>query len=98
MTPFGQKLRKMRKTRSISQKQMANAIGVAASYLSQLERGHKGSPSWALVQDIISYLNIIWDEAEDLQKLARLSHPRVAVDTSGLSTKATEAANLLAQN
>ena len=44
---------------------------------------------------IISYFNIIWDEAEELEKLARLSHPRMVVDTSGLSASATELVNLL---
>ena len=32
-----------------------------------------------------------------LQRLARISHPRVIVDTSGLSPEATELANLLAE-
>ena len=35
--------------------------------------------------------------AEALQRLARISHPRVTVDTSGLSPEATELANLLAE-
>ena len=40
--------------------------------------------------------NVIWDEAEDLQRLAALSHPRVTIDTSGLSADATALANRLA--
>jgi hypothetical protein len=43
------------------------------------------------------FTNIIWEDAEELQRLARLSHPRVVVDTSGLSPQATEYANLLAE-
>ena len=39
----------------------------------------------------------MWDEAEDLKRLAELSHPRVVVDTAGMSPKATELANLLAE-
>ena len=46
---------------------------------------------------ICAYFNIIWDEAEELQALAQLSHPRVTVDTSGLSPEATELANRLAE-
>jgi hypothetical protein len=48
------------------------------------------------VHRICAYLNIIWDEAEELQALAQLSHPRITVDTSGLSPEATELANRLA--
>ena len=40
---------------------------------------------------------MIWDEAEALKDLARLSNPRVVIDTAGLSPEATELANRLAQ-
>lgn len=43
------------------------------------------------------FFNLIWDEADALQRLARTSHPRVTVDTSGLSPEATKLANELAQ-
>ena len=75
---------------------MAKGIGVTAAYLSALEHGHRGTPSFALLQRIIGYLNIIWDEAEKLQKIAGLSGPRVVVDTIELSAGATELANRLA--
>jgi transcriptional regulator with XRE-family HTH domain len=96
MTPFGAKLRDLRRQRGITMKKMAEAIGVTPAYLSALEHGHRGLPSWYLVQRIIAYFNIIWDEAEEIARLARLSHPRIVVDTSGLSPKATELANRLA--
>ena len=98
MTPFGEAIRKMRADRGVSQRQMAESIGVSAAYLSALEHGHRGQPSWELLQRIIGYFNIIWDDAEELQQLAGLSHPRVIIDTSGLSPQATSLANLLAQN
>jgi hypothetical protein len=40
----------------------------------------------------------MWDEAEEIKRLAELSHPKVTVNTAGLSPKATELANLLAEN
>lgn len=95
MTPFGEKVRELRKTRGISQKLMAKKLAISPAYLSALEHGHRGRPSWALIQQIISFFNIIWDEAEELEELARLSHPRMVVDTSGLSASATELVNLL---
>jgi transcriptional regulator with XRE-family HTH domain len=98
MTPLGEKLRALRLERGVSQKEMAAAIGVSAAYLSALEHGRRGVPTWALIQKIIGYFNIIWDDAEDLQRLAETSHPRVVIDTSGLSPTATELANLLARS
>ena len=95
MTPFGEKVRELRKKRGISQKQMAKKLAISPAYLSALEHGHRGKPSWRLIQQIISFFNIIWDDAEELENLARLSHPRMVVDTSGLSADATELVNLL---
>ena len=97
MTLFGLKLRELRRGKGVSQKEMAAALGVSAAYLSALEHGRRGKPTWAMVQKIIGYFNIIWDDADELIRLARLSHPRVTVDTAGLAASATELANLLAE-
>jgi transcriptional regulator with XRE-family HTH domain len=96
MTPFGQKIREMRRRKGVTQKQMAAALGVSAAYLSALEHGRRGVPTWVFIQKIIGYFNVIWDDAEEVQRLAESSHPRVVIDTSGLSPAATEFANLLA--
>jgi transcriptional regulator with XRE-family HTH domain len=96
MTPFGAKVRQLRAQRNITLKQMAQDIGVSSAYLSALEHGKRGRPSWYLLQRIITYFNIIWDEADEMTRLARLSHPRITIDTSGLSPKATALANHLA--
>jgi transcriptional regulator with XRE-family HTH domain len=96
VTPFGERMRALRKERGIALKDMAEAIGVSSAYLSALEHGKRGRPSWHLIQRILSYFNIIWDDAEDVARLARVSHPRIAIDTSGLDPRATELANRLA--
>ncbi len=98
MTPFGKYLRQLRSDRGISQKDMAAGIGVTAAYLSALEHGHRGKPSWVLLQRIVGFLNIIWDDADHLQVLAKLSDPKPTIDTRELSAEATLAANLLAQH
>ncbi len=95
MTPFGARLRKLRQQRGLTQAKMAKAVQVSPAYLSALEHGKRGRPSWHLVQSIIAHLNIIWDEAEELIKLSRVSHPKITVDTRGLSPLATELANEL---
>ena len=98
MTPFGEKIRKLRTERNLTLRDMAGAIGVSSAYLSALEHGKRGRPGWHLIQRIITYFNIIWDEAEDIVRLARISHPRITIDTSGLSPRATELANRLADD
>jgi transcriptional regulator with XRE-family HTH domain len=98
VTPLGVKLRALRRERGVSQKDMAKALGVSAAYLSALEHGHRGVPSWALVQKMIGYFNIIWDEAEELENLVWSSDPRVVIDTAGLPPEATRLANLLSRN
>jgi transcriptional regulator with XRE-family HTH domain len=98
MTPFGARVRALRRARGVTLKAMAAALEVSPAYLSALEHGRRGRPSWWLVQRICAYFNIIWDEAEELQRLAQLSHPRVVIDTAGLSPAATELANRLAES
>ncbi|OUR80489.1 transcriptional regulator [Alphaproteobacteria bacterium 46_93_T64] len=97
MTPFGLRVRFLRKSQNVSLKKMAEDLQISSAYLSALEHGHRGQPSWSLVEQICSYFNIIWDDAEEMHRLAALSHPKITVDTSGLSPAATEYANLLAR-
>lgn len=98
MTPFGLKLRKMRAERDIALKDMAKALNISSAYLSSLEHGHRGTPTWFMLQRIITYFNVIWDEAEELQRLAEISDPKIAINTAGMDASATELANILAQN
>jgi len=98
VTPLGQKLRQLREERGLSLKDMAKALRVSSAYLSALEHGRRGKPTWILLQRIITYFNVIWDEAEELQRLAELSDPKVAIDTAGLAPEATELANRLARD
>lgn len=98
MTPFGERLRALREQRGLQLKDMAVALGVSSTYLSALEHGRRSRPNWSFVQRVIHYFNIIWDEADELQRLADLSDPRITLRTSGLSAKATELANRLARD
>ena len=95
MTPFGAKLRSLRKDRSITLKTLAAALNVSAAYLSALEHGRRGRPGPGLALEICGHLGLIWDEAEELKRLAGLSQPKVTLDTAGLTPHATEMANRL---
>jgi len=90
-------LRAMRAERGLSLKQMATALEVSSAYLSALEHGKRGKPTWFLLHRMIAYFNIIWDEAEELQRLAEISDPKITIDTAGLSPEATELTNMLAR-
>ncbi len=49
MTPFGARLREIREARGMTLKSMAAAIGVSPAYLSALEHGRRGRPTWDLL-------------------------------------------------
>ncbi|OFX08630.1 MAG: transcriptional regulator [Alphaproteobacteria bacterium RIFOXYD12_FULL_60_8] len=97
MTPFGAKVRELRGAKNITLKTMAKDLHISSAYLSALEHGKRGRPSPGLVMEICGYLGLIWDDAEAMKELAALSQPKILVDTSGLSPKATELANRLAR-
>lgn len=97
MTPFGEKVRALRKARGVNLKQMAADLELSPAYLSSLEHGHRGRPSEALVVQVCEYFHLIWDDYEEMHRLAALSHPKVTVDTSGLTPAHTELANTLAE-
>ena len=44
MTPFGDRMRKLRAERNVTLKDMAEALGVSSAYLSALEHGKRGRP------------------------------------------------------
>lgn len=97
MTPFGERVRALRQARGRQLKHMAASLGVSSAYLSALERGERGRPTWTLLQGIIHYLGVIWDEADELARLAELSDPRVRIDTAPHGPRAMLFANRLAR-
>ncbi len=82
MTPFGRRVRELRRERGLLLKDMAAHLGVSVAYLSALERGERGKPTWTLLQGVLQYFRIIWDEADELLRLADLSEPKVRIDAS----------------
>ena len=98
MTPFGARMRALRTDRGMTLKDLAAQLQVSAAYLSALEHGRRGAPSIGLVHQVCDIMGLIWNQAEELAALARLSHPRVVVDTAGLTPEQTALANRLAQS
>src|SRR4051812_4504328 len=98
MTPFGARLRALRSERGVTLQRLAGELQVSAAYLSALEHGKRGAPSAGLVHQVNEFFGLIWDDAEEMARLARLSHPRVTVNTAGLTPEQTALANRLAQS
>ena len=98
MTPFGNRIRKLRRERKITLKKMALDLHVSPPYLSALEHGKRGRPGPGFVMQIAKYVELIWDEVDEFKELANLSHPRVPIETAGLHYRATLLANLMARH
>ena len=63
-----------------------------------LFRSPLGQPSPLVVDQICVWLGLIWDDAEELKRLASLSHPKPSIDVRNQKAEAVYLANLLAQN
>lgn len=79
LTPLGREIRKHRIDRNLLLADMADGVGVSATFLSAVETGKKSPPA-TLVEKVITYLNLDSMEAERLlsaadesQKVYRLS-------------------------
>ena len=91
-------MRKLRNYRSLTQQHQAEHLGVSKSYISALETGKRGKPTAFLVDQICVWLGLIWDDAEELKRLASLSHPKPSVDIWDKTVDAVYLANLFATN
>ena len=98
MTPFGVLMRDWRQKKNITLHELAVFLDVSSAYLSALEHGKRGRVSFAMVDQICVYFDLIWDDAEALKNAAMLSHPKPVVNASDLAQDAVYLANLLAQN
>jgi transcriptional regulator with XRE-family HTH domain len=97
LTPFGERVRVLRRERGLQLKHMAASLGVSSAYLSALERGERGRPTWTLIQGVIHYFGIIWDEADELQHLADMSETKPQIDARGTGARAMYVANRIAR-
>ncbi|MDD2863080.1 MAG: helix-turn-helix transcriptional regulator [Acidiphilium sp.] len=97
MTPFGARLRALRAERRITLRAMAAALDISPAYLSALEHGRRGAPSPGLIHQICEKFGLIWDDAHDLADLARVSKPKLRLDSAGLTPEQTALANRFAR-
>ena len=98
MTPFGSKLKSLRKEKNVSITELAKALKISTAYLSMLENGKRGKPPDGMVELICAYFGIIWDESEELKDLAKISDINVQINTKILGINATALTNVLKNN
>ena len=91
-------MRALRASRGLTQQQQADQLGVSKAYISALETGARGRPSAPFVDQICVWLGLIWDDAEELKRLASLSHPKPTINVRKQTPDAVLLANMLAQN
>ncbi len=91
-------MREWRREYNRTQQEQATFLGVSEAYISALETGSRGKPSAIFVDQVCVWLGLIWDDAEDLKRLASLSHPKPSIDVRGQTADAVYLSNILAQN
>ena len=98
MTPFGLKLKSLRKEKKVTITELSKALKISSAYLSMLENGKRGKPPDGMVELICVYFNLIWDDAEELKDLSKISDINVQINTKLLSVNATKLTNVLKNN
>ena len=98
MTPFGLKLRSLRKDKNISITELAKVLKVSTAYLSMLENGKRGKPPNGMVELICAYFGLIWDDSEELKNAANISDTNAQINTTSLGINATTLTNVLKNN
>ena len=98
MTPFGLKLKSIRKEKKISISELAKSLKISTAYLSMLENGKRGNPPDGMVELICAYFGLIWDDAEELKDLAKISDINVQINTKNQGINATTLTNVLKNN
>ena len=98
MTPFGLKLKSIRKEKKITISELAKSLKISTAYLSMLENGKRGNPPDGMVELICAYFGLIWDDAEELKDLAKISDINVQINTKNQGINATTLTNVLKNN
>lgn len=84
--PFGYTVRQQRRSRKLSQQELAEAAGISRNYLSQIERGLATNLSWQVRQRLTEVL--------DLETSPTAAIPTAAMPTAALPTAAIPTAAL----
>ncbi|AWM78882.1 XRE family transcriptional regulator [Gammaproteobacteria bacterium ESL0073] len=75
MTPFANYLEKLRRVRNLQQKQVADALGITACYVSAMEKGKKGPPTDKVIKKIIDAFRLNEEQQTELWLAVEQSMP-----------------------
>ena len=98
MTPFGLKLKSLRKKKKISLAKLSRALKISTAYLSMIENGKRGRHTDGMVELICAHLGLIWDDLEELKYLSKVSDTNIKINTKNLGPNATLLTNVLNNN
>lgn len=94
MSGFGATVRKLRENAKISLRDLANAVGVSAVYLSDIERGRRNPPQDDKLKKIADFLHI---NPQELEELAIKDRKRVELELPSDRGTVSDAALALAR-
>jgi len=77
MTPFGDFMRVVRRSRRLLLKDVARMLGVTPSYLSMLEHGRKGKPATEFINRLKCVLNLSDREYAEMLEAAKNSAKKI---------------------
>ena len=98
MTPFGLKLKSLRKKKKISLAKLSRALKISTAYLSMIENGKRGRPTDGMVELICAHLASAANDVEELKNLAKVSSTNIKINTKKLGPNATLLTNVLNNN
>jgi len=82
MTPFSRYLEALRRSRNLQQKQLADRLGVNASYVSSLMTGKKRPPSRQVLLQIVSKFELSEAEEVEMWRTVALSELNLRLPTN----------------
>ena len=79
MTPFGEYLGTLRRSRRLMQKQVAGLLGVSPGYMSALEKGTKPLPSRDVLDKLVVAMELAEEEEQVFWRAVELSSPTIEI-------------------
>lgn len=76
MNPFAEYLERLRRSRNLQQKQLADIMGINPCYVSAMEKGRKRAPADEVINRIIVRLKLSEEEQAALWHAVEISEPQ----------------------
>ena len=77
---FGEYIKQKRKEKNITLRAFADLVGIAPSYMSDIEKSKRNAPTQEILDKMIEVLNLSEDEKNELLDVAATSKDAIAQD------------------